>query len=252
MSKRVQEQRNAARLLREQRARQRRRKRTLWIAAGTVLVLVVGGLIAYTVYTNQKATSWNTPAHADSAGDGIVTGSGPVTVDVYQDYLCPYCRQFHDSAGSTLVRMADSGKISLVIHPIAILDNRSTNEYSTRAAAAAGCASDGGKFLAFNDALYADQPEEGAAGPTDAQLITTGTSVGLGDSFGSCVTDKTYLTWPEHTTDEASKRGISGTPSIFVNGTKVDPTLEAVQAAVAAATPASASPTLSPASPSAG
>jgi protein-disulfide isomerase len=235
MSKRVQERRQAARMVREQLAREQRRKRTLWIAIGTVVVLAIGGMIGYAIYTSQKPTSWNTPAQANANGDAIVTGSGPVTVDIYQDYLCPYCKQFHDSAGATLAQLAEQNKITLAIHPIAILDRQSTNQYSTRSAAAAGCASDGGKFLAFNDALYADQPAEGGAGPTDDELITTGKSVGLTDSFGTCVTAGTYLTWPEHITDAASAKGVSGTPSVFVNGTKVNATLEAVQSAIAAA-----------------
>jgi protein-disulfide isomerase len=235
MSRRVQEQRQAARMVRERLAREQRRKRTMWISIGVVVVLAIGGMIGYAIYAGQKSTSWNTPANANAGGDAVVTGSGPVTVDIYQDYLCPYCKQFHDSAGPTLTQLAEQNKITLAIHPIAILDQQSTNEYSTRAAAASGCASDGGKFLAFNDALYANQPSEGSAGPTNDELITTGKGVGLTDSFGTCVTDGTYLTWPAHTTDAASEKGVSGTPSVFVNGTKVTASLAAVQAAITAA-----------------
>jgi protein-disulfide isomerase len=235
MSKRVQEQKQAARMVREQLARERRRKRTLWIAIVAVAVLVIGGGIGYAIYASQKPTTFNTPANANAAGDGIVTGTGPVSVQIYQDYLCPFCKQFHDSASTQLDQMAQQNQIALTIHPIAILDNRSTNQYSSRAAAAAGCASDGGKFLEYNDALYANQPEEGTAGPTNEQLIATGKSIGLGDAFATCVNDERYKTWPDHTTDAASARGVSGTPTVFVNGTKVDPTLAAVTAAIAAA-----------------
>lgn len=235
MSKRAQEQKQAARMVREQLAREKRRKRTLWIAIATVAVLAVGGLIGYAFYQSQKPTTFSTPANANPAGDGIVTGSGPVAVDIYQDYLCPFCKQFHDSAGAQINQMAGKNQIALTIHPIAILDDRSTNQYSSRAAAAAGCASDGGKFLAYNDALYGNQPAEGTAGPTNDELIATGRAIGLGDDFATCVNDGKYKTWPTHTTDAASARGVSGTPTVFVNGTKVDPTLDAVTGAIAAA-----------------
>jgi len=236
MSKRVQQQRQAARMVREQLAREQRRKRTLWIAIGTVVVLVIGGMIGYAIYSSQKSTTWNTPAHANADGTAIVTGSGKVSVDIYQDYLCPYCKQLHDTAGPTLAALAEQNKITLNIHPIAILDQSSTNQYSTRSAAASGCAADGGKFLAFNDALYANQPAEGGAGPTNEELITTGQSVGLTDSsFPTCVNNGTYMTWPEHTTDSASEKGVSGTPSVFVNGTKVTASLAAITEAITAA-----------------
>ncbi|MCP2326907.1 protein-disulfide isomerase [Hamadaea flava] len=236
MSKRVQEKREAARIVREQLAREQRRKRTLWITIGVVAVLVIGGMIGYAIYASQKPTSFNTPAHANAEGTAIVTGSGKVSVDVYQDYLCPYCKQLHDSAGPTLAALAEQNKITLNIHPIAILDQSSTNQYSTRSAAASGCAADGGKFLAFNDALYANQPAEGGAGPTNEELITTGQGVGLTDtSFASCVTGGTYMTWPQHTTDAASENGVSGTPTVFVNGKKVTASLDSITAAITAA-----------------
>ena len=33
------------------------------------------------------------PAGATAEGDGILTGDGPVRVDAFIDFLCPFCRQ---------------------------------------------------------------------------------------------------------------------------------------------------------------
>jgi protein-disulfide isomerase len=83
--------------------------------------------------------------------------------------------------------------------------------------------------------LYAHQPEEGTAGPTDADLVRLGEAAGLSGSFATCVRDGTYWRWPAHVTVEASRRGVSGTPTVYVNGKRVNATLGAVQAAISAA-----------------
>jgi protein-disulfide isomerase len=235
MSRRAQQLRLAARQAREEQARRQRRIRKLWISSGAALLLVVAAIAGALVYQNGKAAPSGVPANATASGDGIVTGTGPVKVEIYQDYLCPYCKLFHESAGPTLAQLAQNGTITLVVHPIAILDEQRTNAYSSRSAAASGCAADDGRFGAFDAALYANQPREGTAGPADDDLVRLGEVAGLSGSFGQCVRDGTYSRWPAHVTDEASRRGVSGTPTVYVNGKQVTATLSAVQAAISAA-----------------
>src|ERR1700720_1623875 len=89
------------------------------------------------------------PANATPGGDGVVTGAGPVTVDTYIDFLCPFCRQFELSSGEALATMVADGLISLAYHPMNFLDAASTTRYSSRAAASSGCASDGGRLPGY-------------------------------------------------------------------------------------------------------
>jgi len=86
------------------------------------------------------------PAGATPEGDGVLVGHGPVRVDAFIDFLCPFCRQFELSSGSALASLVTDGLISLAYHPMNFLDQASTTNYSTRAAAASGCAADGGRF----------------------------------------------------------------------------------------------------------
>ena len=60
--------------------------------------------------------------------------------------------------------------VKLVYKPVAFLDRASTTNYSSRALDAAAAVVDTapGSFQAFHDLLYANQPEEGSAGLTDA------------------------------------------------------------------------------------
>src|ERR1035438_3906022 len=111
------------------------------------------------------------PASATAEGDGIIVGNGPVTVDAFIDFLCPYCRRFEFSSGAALSSVVVGGLISLVYHPMSFLDEASTTRYSSRAAAASGCASDGAKFVGYAGALFNSQPQSrgGRAVSTDQQ-----------------------------------------------------------------------------------
>lgn len=236
MSSRV-KQKQANRFVREQLAQERRRRRTLIISIVAVFGVVAAGLIGFAVYQIQKPNSFATPAHATSDRTGIVVSSGKVQVDLYIDYMCPHCKEFEDSAASTLDQLSSSGKIKLVYHPIAILDQSSVpSGYSTRAGSAAGCAADGNKFLDFTKKLYAQQPAEGSAGLSDDQLVQIGAGVGLIDpSFAQCVRAGTYASWMAHNTDAAAAKNINSTPTVLVAGKQVTASADAITAAVNAA-----------------
>ncbi len=159
----------------------------------------------------------------------------------------------------------------LRFHPIAILDASSNgNRYSSRAANAALCASDVSVdfFVAYHRLLYGKdksgaqvQPSENGNGRSDTQLIAYATQAGLppaqAATFGTCVRSEQHKALVEAMTEQASVRGVTGTPTIFVNGRKVTShDLKTVQAAIAKAdangpapqpsTPSSVSPVVSP------
>jgi len=173
------------------------------------------------------------PAGATSEGDGIITGDGPVRVDAFIDFLCPFCRQFELSAGPTLAGLIGEKLISLVYHPMNFLDQASTTHYSTRAATASGCAADQGRFLDYAQALFRRQPAEGGPGLTDAELVGIGRDIGLSDAaFASCVTEAPYLDWPPYVTARATALGVEATPTVVVAGAAVQPDPRAIATAV--------------------
>src|SRR6266699_5480993 len=94
-------------------------------------------------------TPGRVPAGAAPEGDAIVIGPGPVRVDAFIDFLCPFCRRFELSSGPALAGLVADGLVSLAYHPMNFLDEASTTNYSTRAAAASGCAADGGRFVQY-------------------------------------------------------------------------------------------------------
>lgn len=229
--------RDAARVVREQLARERRRRRTLWTSVVAVAVLVIAGLVGWSVWSGQRADDWTAPTGANEAGTGVVAGSGPVTVDIYEDFLCPVCRTFEEASGATIGQLITEGKIKVVYHPVAYLNRYSTTEYSTRSSAAAGCAAEGGKYREYAEALFDRQPPEGGAGLSDDELTEIAAGVGIDRAgFASCLREGTFKPWTEHVTAEASKAGITGTPTILVDGEQLaDRTPEGIKAAVEAA-----------------
>jgi protein-disulfide isomerase len=198
-------------------------------------VLVIAGLVGWAVYANQApSASFATPTHVSKDGTGIPQGSGPVTVDFYHDLLCPVCKQFHSDAQSTLDDMLAKNKITLVYHPIAILDDRTNPPgYSTRAGAAAACAADQNKYPEYLKALYDKQPSEGSTGLTNDQLVQIGAGVGLTDNtFAQCVNNQKYADWMAHNTDTAAGKHIQATPTVLVNGKQTNNTVNALVQAV--------------------
>jgi protein-disulfide isomerase len=225
-------------VVREQLARERRRRRTLWTSLIAVAVLLIAGLIGWSVFASQPSTSdFTAPAGATADGNAIAVGTGPVTVDIYEDFICPFCGQFEKSTGATLDQMISENKVKVQFHPVAYLDRASSTNYSTRSSAASGCAADEGKYREYAEALFNRQPAEGSAGLSDDELISIGTGVGLdGGRFGSCVRAGTFKPWTAHVTEAASRANINSTPTVLVNGKGVNPNTADLTAAVAAAT----------------
>ncbi len=233
----------ASRVVREQLAKEQRRRRSRWITVGALALLLVAGLIGWVVYASQHRNTIAVPAGTTDLGGEhaglVIAGDGPVSVEVYLDFLCPNCRAFSTAVTPTLDQLLATHKIRLSWHPLNFLDRSSTTSYSSRAASSAGCASDASaaKLKKYGEALFANQPAEGSAGLSDDQLIDIGGTVGLNaPAFSKCVREQWYRGWVDQVTAQATQRGVGGTPTVYVNGQVVpNPTATAVKAAVAAA-----------------
>ncbi len=163
-----------------------------------------------------------------------------MTVDLYEDFQCPNCKTFEDESGSTLAQLVADGTVQARYHGMAFLDTSANDDYSTRAlnAAAVVVATAGpDAFQTFHDLLFANQPAEGGSGLTDDQLVAYADQAGAsGGTVEQDIRDLTYGDWVATATDQASKDGVTGTPTVFVDGTKLaDLSSDGLTAAVAAA-----------------
>jgi protein-disulfide isomerase len=201
--------------------RRTQRKHTAILISGLLVVfLVVGGLITFGVYQVKKSPSLSIPATVSARTDGLVAGgAGPVTVDVYTDYQCPGCKIFQSTAFATLTSMVAKNQITLVYHPVAMLDELTKTQYSTRAADSAACAADVSAFLPYTQTLFANQPEAHSAGLSDDDLVQLAGRTGIIDpKFAQCVRAQKYRGWITHETSLVRSHPVTGAPNVLVDG----------------------------------
>ncbi|MEV0398873.1 thioredoxin domain-containing protein [Actinoallomurus sp. NPDC050550] len=160
----------------------------------------------------------------DTGGTVTMAASGvsrPV-VDVYEDFQCPPCKTVHDTNDTTLRSLAGERKAKVVYHPMVIFSAEPMASSSTRAAAAARCAPDGVRWLAYQDQLFAHQPAESSNGYPIADLVSYGGDAGITSSdFASCVRGQRYASDVRTWSRTAIQGGITGTPTVMVNNTKL-------------------------------
>jgi protein-disulfide isomerase len=222
--------REASRRIKEMQAAQRRaeqRRRNLVIGAVAVAVIAVIVGIAVAVQSNRDETG---PVVVPSGANGkyaIERGkaSAPVTMELYEDFQCPVCKAYEGFLGDTITKNVDDGTLRVVYHPMAFLDSASTTKYSSRALETAACVlnQDGADtYLALHDLLFQQQPEEGSAGLSDDELAALAEQAGANKAdVEQCQDDDTYAGWVKAATDDASKAGVTGTPTMRIDGEDV-------------------------------
>lgn len=167
------------------------------------------------------------PKGLNAKPSGVVTGEagGPELI-IFEDFQCPACKSFEDLLGDDIATMIDDGKAQVTYFPKTFLDGNLGTDHSERAASAAFCASDGGKFREYHDALFANHPEREGDGWTDEQLKGFGKDAGLeGDAlatFEKCVADGTYREYAKASEARSSEMGVMSTPTVYLNGQRME------------------------------
>ncbi|MDJ0344503.1 thioredoxin domain-containing protein [Streptomyces sp. H10-C2] len=224
--------RTAREAMHEQREKDKardKRKRTLMVGGAAVVVLAIAGVAAALVanHKSEPAKPVAIPKGA-TGGDKLVIPTGaadaPSTLTVYEDFRCPGCGMFEKTFRDTVHSLEDTGRLKADYHLVTIIDGNLGGTGSLNAGNAAACAQDAGKFRAFHDVLYANQPDERQDKFGDKKyLLQLADKVpGLKtDVFTGCVTNGTYDGWIKKSAAAFSSSGFSSTPTILLNGKSV-------------------------------
>lgn len=173
------------------------------------------------------------PVGVDGAG-AILVGDPNASnvVEVFIDYQCPFCQQWEAQVGAPLMAKALQPGSNLLVkqYNLAFLKeaNRELDPHgaSARAANAAACVIDGGSaevFVAFDSALFAsaDPSEPPSQFQADA-LSALASQAGAGAETITCIEDLRYVPFASAVTKAAFARGVTGTPTVLVNGRLVE------------------------------
>ncbi|MFJ3595005.1 thioredoxin domain-containing protein [Streptomyces sp. NPDC090126] len=230
--------RSARERLAQQREREKgreKRRRTLIVASAVVGVLglaAVVGLIAANAGKDDDSSAAG-PAVAPSGAMGedaltlpVGAADAPSTLTIWEDFRCPVCAQFETVFRDTIAELADEGRIRVEYHLATIIDGNFGGSGSLRAANAAACAQDVGKFIPYHDVLFSNQPPEpdDAFGKNSRLIELAGEVDGLDTpGFRSCVEDGDHDSWVKKSDTAFREGGFPGTPTVLLNGESVFP-----------------------------
>lgn len=190
---------------------------------GLAFIGVVGAQLMPLLSSNGSST-----ASLDLEGEPYMgSDDANITVVEFGDYRCPVCEQFHSRVLPRLEQnYIDNGQVKFYFVNFAFLDRNFPGDTSETAAVASECVynQDEDQFWDFYDALYENQGAENEDWATEdymAELFNQSTS-GLDYSeFQTCVADKETLQEVRQDTRMGRSAGVTGTPSIYVNGDKL-------------------------------
>lgn len=182
-----------------------------------VVILALIGLMFWGV---RGANNLNTTFALDkiSPSDHVEgNASSTVIIVEYSDFQCPACRTYYFAVKELMAEYG--GRVAMVYRHFPLINLHANAEFAARAAEAAGKQ---GKFWEMHDLLFEKQDEWAKA--ANVQLMFESYAKLLGISVEQFKTD-----WASQEVKDlvraqrlnATKLGLQGTPSFFVNGEQI-------------------------------
>ncbi len=149
----------------------------------------------------------------DLIDDDAIKGDkkAPVTIVEWSDYECPFCVRFYkETLGKIDTEYIKTGKVKLIYRdfPLGFHAN------AQKAAEAAECAGEQGKYYEMHDKLF----EEGVDGGVTA-FKKYASDIGLDTGkFDECLDSNKMASEVTKDMQDGQAAGVSGTPGFIING----------------------------------
>lgn len=136
-----------------------------------------------------------------------------VTIIEFSDYACPYCARFALEVEKKIIENYGS-VVKLVFRDLPV-----HGEISIKAAMAANCAMEQGKFWEYHYLLFERQNEWYS---NESLFYNYAEELGLNVThFRDCLDSEKYRSEVEKDAMDAQSYGVTGTPTFFINGEMV-------------------------------
>lgn len=223
-------------------ARGRRNRLIATVVACVVILCVLIGGVSYAVYKTEQSKNQieaaditaHYPVKVDNGTVLAGKSNAKVKIDIYEDFMCPYCGDLERKSGSAMQKDLNNGSLQIRYRIVDTLNaNSNPAGYSQRAANAAIATVPAGKFAQYHWSLFHDQAEESGPGYSDKQLLDLGKRLGIDgkayNNFAKAVKKGTYSKYPSVQADKLKNdkslhqpNGQYGTPTVVHNGQLID------------------------------
>ncbi|WP_456475539.1 DsbA family protein [Candidatus Pyrohabitans sp.] len=143
----------------------------------------------------------------------IGPGNAPIVIIEFSDYQCPFCRKFRMETLDRLLN-AYEGRVRFVYRDFPL---ENIHAFALKAAEAANCAGEQGKYFEYHDLLFEKQSDWSARG--EAAFFEYAQQLSLNvDSFKACLASGKYEEEVRKDLQDGINAGVTGTPAFFING----------------------------------
>ncbi|HJW91779.1 MAG TPA: thioredoxin domain-containing protein [Anaerolineales bacterium] len=230
--------------MREKRRQQQRKQRLILILVVVgVALLITALLILPNLRPVGEITQVTPKERPQQAGNAMGDPNAPVKIEVYEDFQCPACKTYSETIAPQVVEnLVASGKVYYTFRHFPFLDDNAASRESDQAANASMCAAEQNRFWDYHDILFANWNGENQGSYRNQRLVAFAQALNLDmDAFNPCFEQNRFRDEIQADQQSGERLGVTGTPTILVNGEIISPgrvpTYEMIEAAVIAAIP---------------
>lgn len=214
-----------------------------FIAIVAILIVAIAAVAGFFVWKSSNEPVENTLAvqqddtefEAAVAENGVVVlGSveAPKVVEVFEDFACPYCSDLAKETDEDMLKLLNEKKIAVKIYTLNFLDRGDTSGYSTTTGAAAlaiAKSGDAHTFWNFRNTLMLNQDDAYEKDLNSEEVAALAADLGASDDVVTSIKEEKFKdeylaneSANEKTITDRSGKDPWGTPTVYVDGKKVE------------------------------